>query len=534
MTWFSLPSTQTENKAAFSDSRNAATWLAGQPQANAAAMLAALVVEIQTFNGYQVEVRERFKTLEVLRKTVFAVSGECQRRYENKPLPLLPAEQTQLDKVRLLWRACSIGYLHCLRACLDGDPLIVKYSAKVAHRALSSLRMEQLNCYFAGAELEGDFWRNLHAMFASTEQLGVAGEAVEDRLFGEASESTPGGQYGMALLLHLARPFSLSRAQFAAITRWIVRWREQVKVLTEPDQNPKSRCIALDLSQDQPIHDHLRAAGNARWFSVGNVLRKIRQRLELLATGETPESLKLGSGLSAEACVELLSAFSDHLKNPQLALADGPAVAPSVMVAVGLENSFRFLGGKGLKTTPAPTSSFGNSLSQEQLAVFGHVVSEDDTRAGKVERWQVVRQDPDALQLIRRAASGDARLTLRGLLAIRLPHDHQAAMATISSLYSLRDGSVCIAAALFPSVPVAIVAEVREKPSGKLSNHPAVMLPAEKVGRTSSMLLSTGLPFRALSIRFHEAIEQSPLSVRLADLVDRGSDYERWVLADEE
>ena len=76
MTWFSLPSTQTENKAAFSDSRNAATWLAGQPQANAAAMLAALVVEIQTFNGYQVEVRERFKTLEVLRKTVFAVSGE--------------------------------------------------------------------------------------------------------------------------------------------------------------------------------------------------------------------------------------------------------------------------------------------------------------------------------------------------------------------------------------------------------------------------------------------------------------------------
>ena len=65
MTWFSLPSTQTENKAAFSNSRNAAVWLTGQPQANAAAMLAALGTEIQAFNSYRVEARERFKTLEV-------------------------------------------------------------------------------------------------------------------------------------------------------------------------------------------------------------------------------------------------------------------------------------------------------------------------------------------------------------------------------------------------------------------------------------------------------------------------------------
>ena len=43
MTWFSLPETQTVNRAAFHDAAGAATWLAGQPQANVTAMLDALV-----------------------------------------------------------------------------------------------------------------------------------------------------------------------------------------------------------------------------------------------------------------------------------------------------------------------------------------------------------------------------------------------------------------------------------------------------------------------------------------------------------
>jgi hypothetical protein len=534
MTWFSLPSTQAENKAAFSDSRSATAWLAGQPQANATAMLAGLVAELQVFNGYRIEARERFKTLEVLRKAIFAVSGECQRRYENKPLPLLPAEHAQLDKVRQLWRTCSVAYLHCLRSCLDGDPAIVGSSAKVAHRVLSSLRMEQMNCYLAGAELDGDFWRNLHAVLAAAEQLGVVSERVEDRMLGETSESTPGGQYGMALLLHLARPFSLTRGQFSAVTRWLARWREQVKILAEPDQNPKSRCVALDLAQDKPIHDHLRVAGVARWFSIGNVLRKIRHRLELLAAGELPENLKLGSGLSAEACVELLNLLSDHLKCPQKGSADAPENAPSIIVSSGLENSFRLLGGKGLTAPALQASAFGNQLSQEQIAVFGHVVRDESGSEGKLENWQLVRQDPGMLQLIRRVGNGEARLTLRGLLALKMPQNDQVMLATISSLYSRNDGSLSITASVLSGTPVALIAEVREKPSGKISNHPAVMLPADKDGSVSSLLLPTGLPFRALSIRFQEAREQSSMNLRLADIIERGGDCERWAIAVDE
>lgn len=530
MTWFSLPSIQAENKAAFFDSDSAAVWLAGQPQANAPAMLAELVTQIQAFNCYITAPRERFKTLEVLRKTCFAVSGECQRRYENKPLPLLPADQAVLEAALQLWRACAVAYLHCLSACLDGDPSIAPYSARVAHRVLSCLRMEQMNCYLAGAELAVGFWHNLHAVLASAEQLSIAREPVEDRLLGETSESTLGGQYCMVLLLHLARPFTLSRAQFAAVNRWLARWREQAAVLSGPEESPKSRCIALDLAQDRPLHDNLGAARVGRWLSVKGVLRKIRERVELLAAGESPESLKLGSGLSSEACVELLNALSEYLKHPNKTIADIPGAASSIDVVAGLETIYRFLGGTRLKESLASNSSFATRLSHEQIALFGHVARDTWENSEKLaEKWQLVRLKPGELQLIRPAGSGNVRLVLRSLLAIQLSQNVNCSLASVNSLHIRCDGSLCITASLFPGAPEPLLAELREKPAGKISRHPAFLLAQEN--GDSSVFLPAGLQARALSIRFFEGREQSLLELRLLSLIERSGDNERWSIA---
>jgi hypothetical protein len=129
--------------------------------------------------------------------------------------------------------------------------------------------------------------------------------------------------------------------------------------------------------------------------------------------------------------------------------------------------------------------------------------------------------------------AGDARLALRGLLAIKLRHDGRVVLAAISSLFTRADGSLCVSVGLMSGEPIAIVAEVRENPSGKLSSHPALMLQADRVGAQSSMLLAIALPSRALSIRFNGIQDESSLGVRLAELVERGGDFERWGLADE-
>ncbi|WP_263768419.1 hypothetical protein [Propionivibrio soli] len=533
MTWFSLPETQAENRGAFSDSVSAARWLAEQPQANAPAMLNALATQIHALDTLSMPPRERYKTLEVLRKSAFAVSRECQRRYEGKPLPLLSQEKLVFEAARRLWRAYAVAYLHCLRACLDRDPAVVRYSARMAHRVLSCLRMEQLACYAASNELAPGFWGTLHAVLASAEKLGVVREPVEDSLLGETRESTVSGQYAMALLLHLARPFALSHGQFAATAQWFSRWREQADVLDLPDDNPRACCLAIDLAQDQPIHGNAQPADVARWLSLTNIMRKMRKRAGMLAEGESPESLKLGNTLSGPACVALLNLLSDHLRFPVLSVPEPGATDGSVTVLPGMENIYRALGGRGLKESETPAAAYGDRLSHEQLAVFDHVVVHAESDAEKAaESWDILKRQSEEIQLFRRPSSGDARLTFGAVLGLRRADAASYDLASITGLYARNEGLV-VTVVLLPGRPAPLLVEIRERPTGKAGFYPALVLPGETGDEARVAILPAGLPARALSMRLSDGREQTRLAWRLDRLVDRGGDNERWAMVSE-
>ena len=531
MIW--LPATQAQHCAAFCDADSAARWLAGQPQANAVAMLTGLLAQIEAFNSCRVPPGERFASLEVLRQAVFAVNGDSQRRYEHRALPLLPAEQLAFDQTRRLWRACTQAYRHCLSACLDNDPALADQRALVAHRVLSCLRQEQLSCYLAGAELEADFWAIVHSVWVAAETLGVTRQPVADRLPGETLESTVSGQYAMALLLNLARPYALSRAQFAATIRWLSRWRELARVQSSSERPPESFALALDLSSASPSHDPQRAAGIARWLVFDRVLRKMRERLRALVNGESPENLKLGSGLSPAECTALLNVLGDRLTRP--GAGESAHEGESIVLAVGLESAYHLLGGVPLKDeVTTPTSSFASQLVVDQLAVFGHVVRDTEASGDHTaELWRMVSRDADELQLLRPAAGG-ARLLLRSLRAIRLPPDGRLLLATVSSRCARRDGRLSICASLLAGQPEPLLAETHEKPSGKLVRHPAVLL---ATGRglpdhaTPQVFLPLGVPARAQAIHFFDRRGEPLPDLVLADCVAYGGDEERWSVA---
>ena len=535
MTWFSLPITQADSKAAFNDSVSAATWLALQPQANAPAMLGELLKQIHAFNAAQMPPHERFRTLEMLRQAIFSASTECQRRFEKKPLPLSRSEQLTLDTVRQLWSACTIAYLHCLRACLERDPTILRHGARVAHRALACLRMEQTNCYLGGAALSATFWPDVHAVLASAEQLGVAREPVADMLLGGPVDSTLSGQYAMALLLHLAQPFRLSRAQFVAVSRWFSRWRELAAIEKPVDAQMKPFCLRLDLAGAGPVHDSAGVPGLERWLTLTDILGKMRQRLGLLAAGQAPQNLKLGSGLSSDACTALLGELGERLRSPPPAPPSGFGEVMLTLVATGLENIHPLLGGKGLKDTVEPMSS----LSADQIAIFGHVL-----RAGadevvhperQAETWQLLgRNAAGELMLLRPLGCGEVRLNLHDLLAIRQPPRVGAparfVVAAISSLYSRDDLSVCITATLFAGKPIPFVAEIKEKGDGKISRHPVLVLAGKDSIGSHSIVLPATLPARAASLRLYRDDSSPRLNLRLAELIERRGDHERWSL----
>ncbi|WP_153111106.1 hypothetical protein [Propionivibrio limicola] len=534
MTGACLAETQTEIRAAFSDAHSAERWLTSQPLANTSAMLAELLPQLRFFNQIPVSPRERLKTLEVLRKIVFTVCLDAQRRFEFKALPLLPAEQSAFDSAYGIWQACRVGYLTCLQACLKQDDALAKYRAKVTQRVLACLRMEQLAAYVAGTLPAPGFWRDLHAVFAAAERLGIAREPVDDRLWGEGRAATACGHYSMALMLHQAGPDSFSRVQFSAVIRWLSRWRERAEVLLAPSEG--AVCLPLDLAQDSPFSNDRSAA--ERWLGLDGVRRKIRQRLDALAKGESPEALKLGSALPADACVSLLSRLLVNLASPSAALTADVAAFVPMDVVPGVEAIFRLLGGKGLrKAVDDPLQQYGGYLQRQQLAVFGHVPG-DESRFDErvVESWRVAAKNGGQFSLMRLAeAAAPSRFRLGSLLALRVGPPGGWLLARIDRLRMRQEGGLCVSASALAGEPSPLIVEIRERPVGRLSRHPALLLPNQPGGSSATVILPEGVSARALpqSIRIVDALNESTLALQLGALLERSGDNERWSLVRE-
>jgi hypothetical protein len=543
----SLPVTQSDAPAAacaslFSDVNGALRWLASQPQANAAAMLDALVGQIEAFDARDLAPGERYAVLEALRATVVAVAVENRKRYEFRALPLLPDEYATFTAVARLWRACARAYQHCLQADVTGvTPAAARAAqcAQSAQRALACLRMEQFSAYVAGCELAPDFWSRLHAAWVCAERLGCARQMVVDPALKETLESTPSGHYAMAVLLHLARPYALSRAELTAACRWFVRWRELCRV----GEAPSTDASAFALGEDAPWVEAVSRAGAPssappmRWFSARGVLRKLRERAELLAAGQSPESLKLGSGMSARACMSLLRTLDYRLSHPlpPFAASDAaPGDGVPVIVAVGLAACHRQLGGARPDRRTTQTSSFDSQLVAQQIAVFGHAVREPDRsseRAG--ELWGLVVQDAghSQLRLVRPPGGGDARVALRSLLMLRLPQRDDDLLAVVSSLCLARDGSVHIDARRLGGQPTALFAEVRDRHTAKGERHAAIILSAASGIGAPQLFIAPGLSSRQTPIRFLDIDGEPIAGLCLDECLDRSADCERWSVA---
>lgn len=515
-----------QRPALFRDSASVERWLAAQPQANVPAMLENLQAQIAAFCQVAVTLRERFRTLEALRKAVFAVTAASQRRFENKPLPLAPVERDALDAVCRLWQTCAAAYQICLDACAKGDPSLSSRAARVAHRLLACLRREQLQCYAAGVEPGADFWKRLHAAFFAAERLGVAAELVEDRLLGETRESTVAGQYAMAVMLYLCRPQTLAGSHLAAAVRWLARWREQAAVLCTPDSAARDGMIVLDLAGAAPVCNPLNSPRLPRWLSLDRVQRKIRSRMAALDAGESPEDLKLGSSLPASTCRMLLEELAGHLQRPPFGLAGVSDNMPLLAVGTGLPRIHALMGGEGLHAELNPHVSVDDRLFKEQLAVFGHVVREDSAAEQQpLESWRLAFREGGKLVLLRAPADGGSRLALRSLLAIRQT-DHFL-LAVVTGILQRDDGLLCAEINLFPEGALPRSVEVRDRTTGRVARQPAFEVAANG-GSVRLLLIPAGLMQRAAVARFFDAAGTPLSGLRLAECLERGGEVDFW------
>ncbi|MDQ5960297.1 MAG: cyclic-di-GMP-binding protein [Pseudomonadota bacterium] len=531
MTWFSLPAMRADKPPAFADMAACTDWLNTQPLANAPLMQEVLATQLDSLNGWQISPRERYKILETLRKAVVAIETESIKRYEYRPLPLLPIEQKAFDASCRIWRGLAIGYLHCLRACLDGDSALAEHRAKIAHRTLVSLRLEQLSRYRGGSVVPGSWWRLLHAVLASAEQLGVTDTSISDRLFAETRESTPAAQYAMAILLHLSRPHELSRSQFSAAVRWLARWREQAKVLSSAAAARDARSVLIDLSSDTAVHTGSTSPAMPRWLVVDNALGKLKNRIKSLREGQSPEELRLGAGLPADACIGLMQFLHGALQSPSAPLTNSRDEKRSIGVSSTIEGIHRLLGGKPVGVEVAATTK-SNRTVHEQIAIFGHAgaaerienAAASQTAVVKLEQWKLVAEGNGELTLLRAPGSDGERLGSRSLVAVSDPIAGLPSLAMVRSLAVLEDGSLCAIVRLLPSAPLPFVATGREKMTNRVVQYPAIFLPAAgQVDKPASLFVPAG----AMAKLTRLDVSDLPDGLKVGSPLDRGANFER-------
>lgn len=525
---FSLPEPGTDQPPAFLNARGCKEWLAAQPLANAANTQSSLLRQLGLLNRHAIEPAERLKIMELLREPIAFTQSESTRKFAGRPLPLAPPEQAGLDTNRTLWQAVQTGYLHCLAACRSGNTDILPHFALVAQRVIVALRSELLDIYRAPSDPPAKLWQTLHKVYALTEEAGLQTEPVRDPARSSRSTTSVAAAYAQTLLLHQASPYELSSRQLLQVERWLNRWEKKLSLLQAPPVDPRAPPLVIDLSADSPGTAKTGSA-KLRWIDLSELSRSIKKRLVLLQRGESPASLGLGEDCLQPGCELLLKQLYQHwCKGGATRAHQRKAGSGTCKLVANMEAAHYFISGKPFMQ-PGEDKKLSKSQADE-IATFGRVSTrhEDDhgqNRGYMIEEWRILDESPTGYRVSRPIAQAGGRIGGGHLVAI-MPEGSRGFLLAAARWARLAGGKELQAGVqILPGNPQAVSLRGTGLSAVSEKYRPGFKLPAVPALQESVSVIVPAGWFRPG--RVIELYEQSSRQIRLTQVLDRGSDFER-------
>lgn len=356
MHWLTLPEPRKNIALAFQDLASARDWLAKQPQAQAMHMLAALRTQIEAIDGASLAPALAIDLLNLMRRAAVPAQTAVEPRYFRKALPLPEEDQRSFDAAQQLWTRLGIAYLRLtphFPPAEKGLPL---------NRAACAFRMAQYCHFQAARQCPEVLDQLLFGVLAQAASNNLLREPLADPDFKHLGDANIAGHLAWAFMLRLIDPYRLTATQLIVANRAISRWRELTSFLLAPDSDPKAKNVDLANLFGGPL-----PTGVPCWLEVRSVIRKIRQRIESLNAGESPEALKLGRELSAAACSRLLKELEASLRSQQ---RETSTEIGEVEIAFGGEHAYAIFKGDYLNPVGNLDASSA-SLAHQRMALFG-------------------------------------------------------------------------------------------------------------------------------------------------------------------
>ena len=115
MSDFDLPLAAQDAKPDFRDASGCAAWLKELPLINVAPSHGKLLAQLVELNRSDIVPAERLKIAELLREAVVFLQTEQEKKFSNRPVPVLAQEREIFTGVVALWDAFLRGYLETFR-----------------------------------------------------------------------------------------------------------------------------------------------------------------------------------------------------------------------------------------------------------------------------------------------------------------------------------------------------------------------------------------------------------------------------------
>ena len=523
---FRLPEIDPAARPEFSDAASAKAWLEHVPLANVSAAQHQLLIQVEEFNRYAASPEQRFGALEALREAVNFVQIEQAKRFTNRALPMLEAEGALFEDTIELWEQMRLGYLRCLEA--DAAGLRAK-RALLAQRALAYSGLRMFHHYRAYRQVPARDWRHLHQAYARAERLGVADEAVKDYLNRDVHDTSPRIAYLRATLLGLCNPHELTPRQLTFVAFLLERWADKVEIAPAPVDEGDLPPLWVDLAGERCAERGAAAGAELRFLDVRRLAKSIRNRVALLRKGESPARLALGEDCVQPSCEQLLVFLYRQWCQARAARgAERSRANDRVQACTGLDAIHYYVSGRVFRMTTAFKEL--TSRQRDEIATFGRVSTrdEDDYSVAQgflLEQWQLEDESAQGLKMLRRAGHPGRRMAHGQLVGVRPADAKSFQLGQVRWLLATDAGELICGVKLLPGLPLAAAVRGTGVNAADEKYVQAVALAAVPTLKAPPTLVLAPGWFRPK--RVIEAAIQKPLRVRLLEVIERGTDFER-------
>ncbi len=505
MHWLDFPPPRNNRQLAFSNPENARAWLARQPQADPVQMQSILLNQIEALDGGALPPLETLPLLNILKSAANGIQASLEPRYLRKPLPMTTADQKIFEAARQLWTQLGIAYLRRAPHFAPAERLLP------LHQAASSIRLAEYCHLQAAQECPVLLDRLLFAILEQAERASLQRLPVVDPDLRHQGESNIAGHVAWAFLLRLIEPYRFSAHQLAVANRALGRWRELANFQTIPDSDPKAQAIMLDQLFGGPIPEALPG-----YLDVRPIIRKIRNRIEALQAGESPENLKLGRELSSAACIQLLHDM--HICLSQRNSTPATEVG-ELALTFGSENAYTLFSGKPLNSQGLGAKSA--TISHQRVAMFGFDrLSHLPNAVHKVdvpsEAWTLL----DGLAM-RPLEAGERHLSP---CLVATASENGPRLGVLLGLRSASDGALRAQLSWYPE---QVSAGTIKRASGPQSSIPVFTL----IRGEKTYLIAPSNAGIKLNVSLNLE-ETSPAQLTPIEVSERGTDFVRYLCTD--